>query len=204
MDSIPKELHRNLYYTLFESSYCISVWGGATKFRIQNLWTTQKQCIRILFGDKESYRDKFNTCARARPYNQQILTNEFYTPQHTKPLFESNKILSVQNLYTYHCYMETYKILKFRQPMSLYDNFNISERKPALLIAGLPTQKFIDRATSIWNTVTPKLKLDDLSLKVSSIKDILKKALLTNQHRELPLVWISDNFDCSKICFATN
>ena len=100
--------------------------------------------------------------------------------------------------------METYKILKFRLPMSLYDNFNVSKRKPALLIAGFPTQKFIDRATSIWNILTPKLKLEDLSLKVSSMKDILKKALFTNQHRELPLEWTSDNFDCSKICFATS
>ena len=121
MDGIPKELHRNLYYTLFEShfSYCISAWGGVTKYRIQSLWTTQKQCIRILFGNREAYREKFNTCARTRPLNQQILDNEFYIPEHTKPLFESYKILSVQNLYTYHCFMETYKILKFRQPMSL-------------------------------------------------------------------------------------
>ena len=177
MDSIPKELHRNLYYTLFKShlSYCISVWGGATKVRIQNLWTTQKQCIRILSGDREAYRDKFNTCARARPHNQQILYNEFYIPEHTKPLFESNKIISVQNLYTYHCFMEIYKILKFRQPMSLYNKFKISERKPTLLIAGFPSQQFTDRTTSIWNSIAPKLKLVEFSPKVSSMKSIIKK-----------------------------
>ena len=206
MDGIPKELHRNLYYTLFEShlSYCISVWGGATKYRIQSLWTTQKQCIRILFGDREAYREKFNTCARTRPHNQQILDNEFYIPEHTKPLFESNKILSVQNLYTYHCFMETYKILKFRQPMSLFNKFKISERKPTLLIAGLPSQKFTDRTTSIWNCITPKLKLLDLSPKVSSMKSIIKKAIFQNQQAELPLEWTSENFDPAKICCTIN
>ena len=80
MDSIPKELYRDLYYTLFEShlSYCISVWGGAAQYRIASLWTIQKQCVRILFGDREAFCDKFNTCARARPYDQQTLDNKFY------------------------------------------------------------------------------------------------------------------------------
>ena len=62
MDSIPKELHRDLYYTLFEShlSYCITVWGNAAQFRMTSLWTVQKQCVRILFGDKEAF-NTFNT-----------------------------------------------------------------------------------------------------------------------------------------------
>ena len=205
MDSIPKELHRNLYYTLFEShlSYCISVWGGAAKYRIQSLWIVQKQCIRILFGDRQAFCDKFNTCVRTRPLSQQLLGDNFYIPQHTKPLFESNKVLSVQNLYTYHCFMETYKILKFRQPMSLYDKYRISERRPTLLIAGFPSLKFIDRTTSIWNNVTPKLRLNDLSPKVSSIKNIIKKALIMNQHEGLPLEWTSCNFDASKVSSTT-
>ncbi len=100
--------------------------------------------------------------------------------------------------------METYKILKFRQPMSLYDKFKISERKPTLLIAGLPSQKFTDRTTSIWNSITPKLKLVDLSPKVSSMKNIIKKAVFLNQHAELPLEWTPENFDPAKICYTTN
>ena len=154
MDSIPKEIHRELYYTLFEShlSYCISVWGTAAQFRISSLWTLQKQCIRMLFGDRDAFLDKYKTCARTRQYNQQILGSDFYMPEHTKPLFNSNKIMTVQNLYSYHCLNETNKILKFRKPRSLYDEYNISERKPALLISGLPSLMFTDRTTSLWNT----------------------------------------------------
>jgi hypothetical protein len=49
--------------------------------------------------------------ARTRQNNQQILGSDFYMPEHTKPLFNSNKIMSVQNFYSYHSLMETYKIL---------------------------------------------------------------------------------------------
>ena len=34
---------------------------------IEPLFRTQKKCIRIIFGDRESYVDKFKTCARTRP-----------------------------------------------------------------------------------------------------------------------------------------
>jgi hypothetical protein len=75
MDSIPKELHSDLYYTLFEShlSYCITVWGNAAQFRISSPCTVQKQFVRILFDDKEALHDKFNTSVRSRPYDQQVL-----------------------------------------------------------------------------------------------------------------------------------
>lgn len=197
MDSIPKEMHRDLYYTLFEShlSYCISVWGDAAQFRISSLWTVQKQCVRILFGDREAFQEKFSTCARARPYDQQVLGNKFYMPEHTKPLFQENQILSVHNLYTYHCFMEVYKTLKFRLPRSLYDKYSISERKPTLLIAGFPSPNFIDRSTSLWNTIAPKFKFDDFSPKVSCVKTRIKKALITLQHKESPQEWTTGDYD---------
>ena len=201
LDSIPKEIHRELYYTLFEShlSYCISVWGGAAQFRISSLWTVQKQCIRMMFGDREAFLDKYKTCARSRPYDQQILGSSFYQPEHTKPLFKSNKILSVHNLYSYHCFMETFKILKFRQPRSLYDKYNISERKPTLLISGFPSPNFTDRTTSIWNTIAPKLKLDDFSPKVSTIKNQIKSSLLANQHKDTPTEWTVEDFNVTRL-----
>ncbi|MCP4475924.1 MAG: hypothetical protein GY821_15440 [Gammaproteobacteria bacterium] len=117
-DCVPKHLYTDLYHTLFEShlSYCISVWGSATQQRISKLWTTQKKCIRVLFGDREEYLNKFSTCVRTRPYDSQALDGKFYALEHTKPLFKEHKILSVHNLYTYHCFMEAFKILKFRQP----------------------------------------------------------------------------------------
>ena len=203
MDSIPKHLHRNLYYTLFEShlSYCISVWGSAAQYRISSLWNIQKKCIRVLFGNREAFLDKYKTCVRARPIDNQTLGNEFYMPEHTKPLFKENKILSIHNLYTYHCFMETFKILKFRQPRSLYDNYNLSKRKPTLLISGCPSQSFVDRSTGLWNSIAPKLKFEDYSPKVSYIKSSLKEAIFTSQHRETPGEWTTEDFNVSKLNF---
>ena len=112
-DGIPEELHRDLYHTLFEShlSYCISVWGGASSYVTTKVWTAQKHCIRVLFGDKQAYLDKFKTCAKTRPYPYQTLDCDFYQQEHTKPLFSKCKILALENLYTYHTFMEVFKIL---------------------------------------------------------------------------------------------
>ena len=103
--SFPEFLHQQLYYTLFEShlSYCISVWGGAAKQRISSLFTAQKYCLRVLFGDRLAYLDKFKTCARTRPIGQQKLDQKLFIKEHTKPIFKHNNILAIQNLYTYHC-----------------------------------------------------------------------------------------------------
>jgi hypothetical protein len=134
MDSIPKEFHRELYYTLFEShlSYCISVWGSAAQLRISSLWTVQKQCVRMMFGDRKAFQDKYKTCATARPYDHQILGTGFYMPEHTKPMFQSNKILSVHNLYLHHCFMETFKILEFQFIRAKANSVNIRLSIPKL------------------------------------------------------------------------
>ena len=97
--------------------------------------------------------------------------------------------------------METFKILKFRQPISLHKKYKISERKPTLLIAGFPSQKFTDRTTSIWNTICPKLKLDDFSYKTSSIKSAIKKALFRNQHMDAPTEWTNKDYDLTRVTF---
>ena len=101
-DSVPKELHCDLYHTLFEShlTYCISVWGGANDNITSKVWTAQKHCMRVLFGDKKAYLDKFKTCAETRPYAGQTFGNEFFQLEHTKQLFKEHKIMAMQNLYT--------------------------------------------------------------------------------------------------------
>ena len=77
-----------------------------------NLEKILKKVIRVLFGDSDAYYDKFRTCARSRAHGYQVLGSEFFMKEHTKPIFESKSILCVQNLYFYHCFMETFKILK--------------------------------------------------------------------------------------------
>ena len=72
-DNIPSELHKNLYHTLFEShlAYGITAWGGVSDKKLQSLFKVQKRCLRIIFGDKETYLNKFKTCCRVRPYDHQ-------------------------------------------------------------------------------------------------------------------------------------
>ena len=55
-----------LYHTLFESDlvYGITVWGGIAQNKLNPIFVTQKMCLRILFGNKAAYLDKFKTCVR--------------------------------------------------------------------------------------------------------------------------------------------
>lgn len=56
------------------------------------------------------------------------------------------------------------------------------------------------RATKIWNTVTPKLKLaDHCSTKIAYAKSNLKKLLLSLQSSADEVSWISDNFNIEKM-----
>ena len=184
-DNIPEHLHIDLYHTLFEShlAYGIMVWGGVSPNKLQSLITAQKRCIGIMFGDKEAYLDKFKTCVRARPVESQILTSEFFTKEHSKPLFVKHEILSLQNLYFYHCANETFKILKYRSPTSMLSEFTISKRpsKDTLLITPWPSDTFIYKAAVVWNMVRQMLSITDTSTPIGSFKTRLKALIRTQQ-----------------------
>ena len=98
IESIPENLHKDLYHTLFESylTYGISVWGGSTKAKLLPLFKAQKKVMRVIFGDRAKYLDKFKTCARVRPLNEQRLLTEFFIKEHSKPLFNSHGFLNVK------------------------------------------------------------------------------------------------------------
>ena len=200
-DSIPVELHRDLYHNLFEShlSYCISVWGSAAMNSTTKIWIAQKHCIRVLFGDKQAYLDKFKTCARVRPFFQQTLNDEFFQREHSKPLFKEHSILAMKNLYTYHTFMEVFKVLKLRQPISLFEQFDLSLRKETTLITSNPSDTFVSRSASLWNSIAPKFKLLDYSHNISLAKSNLKRALLEIQHKDNEITWTPNDFDITKI-----
>ena len=195
-NNIPSHLHKDLYHTLFEShlSYAITVWGNLSQNKVEPLFTLQKKCIRILFGDKEAYLDKFRTCARVRPLGSQILDSEFYTKEHTKPIFNKEKLLTIHNLYTYHKISSTYAILKFRTPISLYSLFQLSQRKTTLIITPHPENQYIHNSSKLWNTARNKFDAQDFSRKHGFIKSSTKKLLLQNQ-------CIGDEFDWATINF---
>ncbi len=98
-DNIPSKMHKSIYHTLFEShlSYGITVWGGISNNKLKPLFILQKQCIRILFGDKQAY---LNRLAKRELLKQrdQLLDSELYVKEHTKPLFQMHKIMTLHNL----------------------------------------------------------------------------------------------------------
>ena len=200
-DNVPLYLRKDLYHTLYEShlAYCISTWGGAPLNKTSMIWTSQKQCLRMLFGDKEAFLDKFRTCARARPIGNQLLGENFYRREHTKPLFSQQKILTLKNLYSYHTYMEIFKVLKLRDPITIFEQFSMSSRKQTLLINGKPADHFFSRSAKIWNIITPKLKINDFSTKIGPMKSRLKGALLKLQNSNDPITWTNYDHDIEKL-----
>ena len=146
-----------------------------------------------MFGDHQAYTDKFKTCARARPIHEQILGETFYKKEKTKPLFEKHGILALQNLYTYHCFMETFKILKFHSPTGIYSLYKTSGRDNTKgLITPEPSAHFLYKSSSIWNSIRPKMKIQqhDMSTSISQTKSSLKKGLLYNQHQHHKTSWL--------------
>ncbi len=180
-------------------SYCISVWGGCSNSNLLPIWTAQKHCIRVLFGDKTAYLNKFMTCVRARPYGDEKLGPEFFEREHSKPLFKEQQILSIHNLYSYHCFTELLKILKLRYPTAMYEKFNISERKPTLLLINSPSNCFIHRSAKIWNILATKLGILDYSIKINATRKIFKQALLKRQHFEETIEWTLEDHNLLKV-----
>ena len=75
-------------------TYGITVWRGVTNNKLLPLFRLQKKCLRILFGDKEAYLDKFKTSARVRLFEEQKLEVEFLKRKHGKPLFTKHSVMN--------------------------------------------------------------------------------------------------------------
>ena len=196
---IPCENFKTIYHALFESHmrYCITVFGGASAIHLEKIFRLQKHCVRVLFGDFEAYLEKFKTCARVREYGKQILGSDFYSDEHTKPLFKEYEILTFQNAYTYQSCIEILKIMKFRVPAQLYDEIKISPRNNGtLILLPAPSDNFIYKGSKLWNIASKIVaKGDDLfSIKVNSFKGKLKKVLLNLQSKYNPEEWVPYNF----------
>ena len=198
--NIPKENYKSLYFSLFEShmNYGITLFGGIGKTHLEKLFRVQKHCVRILFGDLDKYLDKFKTCARARPYGKQILGAEFFCREHTKPLFNEIGILTFQNIYNYQTCLETLKILKFRSPAALYNNFQFSPRNNGIyLITSPSTVGFTYSGSRKWNMITKILtKYDPIySIKVGPFKRSVKSCLQRIQSMFDHSEWCEKNFE---------
>ena len=202
---IPKHLYKDIYHTLFEShlSYGISSWGGISQNKLKPLFITQKKCVRVMFGDNEAYFNKFMTCVRTRPRESQKLGKEFYEQEHSKPLFNDNNLLTVYQLYTYHCTLEMFKIVNLRLPISLYSLFNMSNRRENYFITPNPSTSFVYQSAFMWNSCYKLSSLYNIefSTAIVTVKHKLKTVLLNAQKQFDKSIWFPNNHDLSGISF---
>ena len=223
MKFIPKSEYHKLYDALFKShlSYCISCWGGISRNKLSPLFILQKRCIRLLFGKIPTFDHAtfYETCARTRTYDEHMAKKN-YQLEHTKPLFNSETILSLHHLYIQHTFIELFKIMKQRLPISLHDLFTFSPRISNLLMCPpkfslkISRQNFVYNGSILWNGLIGQV-LDkcepyannvmvpgssdnsDLSASISIIKKRLKQHLLEIQKLETPgrvNEWMPNNF----------
>ena len=83
----------------------------------------------MLFGkfytfDHSGY---YETCARVRSYEENMSPKN-YCLEHTKPIFNERKILTVYNVYVQQTFVEMFKIFKSHTPVSIYTLFSFSVR----------------------------------------------------------------------------
>ena len=62
---IPKKVYLKLYNALFTPhlTYCISVWGGISDYKLSKIFALQKRCIRLMFGTELTFdRPEYDMC----------------------------------------------------------------------------------------------------------------------------------------------
>ena len=221
---IPESEYLNIYRSLFLShlTYCISAWGGVAKYKLNKLFSIQKRCIRLLFGNKLSFdhSEFYETCARAKTFKQHKEGKDF-SLEHTKPLFNDNELLTIHNLYNKHIFVETYKIMKHHSPISMFSEFNITpnHRTSNCKLRVTPNRKlktsrdnFIYKSTILWNSIIARVLHSntprdngmivpgscintDLAAPISFAKNRVKALLIAIQSSGCSTTWESNNFD---------
>ena len=224
---VPRILHREIYFSLFQShlAYGISAWGGACPSKLRKVFSLQKRCVRLLFGEKPSFdhSEFYETCARSRPYAAKIKEDQKIFElehEHTKPLFNYNKILTIHHLYTLNTLAEAFKIKKLLTPTivnKLMPLSPLSESGTRQLLLEVPKvslsiskNNFFFKAAQIWNNIVPNIlqspildkrynlvipgscENSDLTTPVSYIKSNTKTILFSIQSKGEKQLWLSD------------
>ena len=174
----------------------ITVWGGVSDNKLLPLFRAQKKCLRILFGDKEAFLDKFKTCARTRPFGEQKLDKEFFEREHTKPLFTNNKLLTVHNLYFYHCTTSIFKVMKYFTPTSIHAIIKplFSKLQETRFNPQTPDNNYFYKATKLWNRARQHIGIETLDQSISLFKSSMKSFIHEKQKCNDTSEWTPENF----------
>ena len=136
--------------------------------------------------------------ASVRPRGSEKIGAEFYSREHTKPLFTEYNLLAIRNLYHYFCTVDVFKILKFRQPITLYEMYQLSHRETSLaLILPERSGQFFYTSALAWNSVYRSVlerPNSDLTTKIPHFKDEFKKLLSSKQNEGENIDWQKSNF----------
>ena len=155
--------------------------------------------------DKDSTKPKIKPCTicismkkkherKVRPHRCQLLGQEFYSRESTKPLFKAHNLMTVHNLYRFRCMMEAIKIVRNHVPVSMYSLFQKSDRKEDLFITPQPSHNFTYTSAYLWNEFIAQTNLRGKLNSIGSIKLQLKKSIFTAQCNHDNLTWYNTNF----------
>ena len=133
--------------------------------------------------------DKFKTFARTRSFEDRFLGKYFFQGEPSKPLFHSNNLLTIHNLYKYNCIFELFKLIKLRTPMSIYELMKCSERRENYFISLPPSSLFDYQASNFWNKCRKSNSEIDFTTSIKIVKTKLKICLLETQNRHDMFVW---------------
>ena len=159
----PNNILKMIYMSLIYShiNYCNLIWGAAEVGIIEPLFILQKKSIRIITKS---------------PYLE-----------HTTPLFESLKLLTVYQVYTLNCSLFMYKCLKcnycpdfktmIHRNSNYYDYntrhrnlFRISQR----IRLRICQRSFLNTGINIWNSLDPEMEtINSIPLFKSKMKMLL-------------------------------
>ena len=105
-----------------------------------------------------------------------------------KTYFNANKFMAVNNIYTYNTVVETFKILKLNQPISMYTEFfslsNISDYRLNVPKGRLLSfsSSFYYKSPTLWNTFLTLNLVKNINLvSLSYLKRHLKLFLFSMQ-----------------------
>ena len=139
--------------------------------------------------------------------------------ENTKPIFNEQNLLTLHHLYIYHTFLDTFKILKYRNPMSIYQLLQNSPRDINMMLEipivslDLAKNNFIFQSSCIWNDIIGKvlnpcsLNKDgiifpglnfgsDITIPMAALKEKLRNLLLNTQQRDSlnSNDWYPENF----------
>ena len=170
--TFPIHILKTLYMSLIQPylNYCNLIWGAADKTIIEPLFLLQKKAIRIV--------------------------NRVPYLEHTKPLFESMKTLTLFQLYDLNCILFIYKCLnsdkykEFRNKItrnSHFHNYNTRNssdiRLPGIRLKNI-RQSFFYKGIDLWNRLNTNLIIYKPNIQfksnLSSFKRRIKTKLMTD------------------------